>query len=127
MEKTFARVEELADTIKDYVNTRIESAKLSAAGKISAVLANVLAAIAVAFVFFFFIIFAGIALSFGLGEWIGKTWAGFLIVAGLYGLAGVIIWSARGKLIRLPIMNALLRQFSGNEEDHEENEKHEKD
>ena len=123
MEKTFARVEELADTIKEYVNTRIDSVKLSAAEKSSAVIANVLAGLIVALVFFFFIIFASIALSFGLGEWIGKTWAGFLIVAFLYLLAGIVVWAARGKIIRLPIMNALIRQLSGNDEDNEDYEK----
>ena len=123
MEKTFARVEELADTIKEYVNTRIESVKLSAAEKSSAVIANVLAGLIVALVFFFFIIFASIALSFGLGEWIGKTWAGFLIVAFLYLLAGIVVWAARGKIIRLPLMNALIRQLFSNEDDNEDHEK----
>lgn len=123
MEKAFARVEELADTIKDYVNTRIESVKLNAAEKTSAVIANVLAGIVVALVFFFFIIFASIALSFGLGEWIGKTWAGFLIVAFLYLLMGIIVWAARGKIIRMPIMNALIQQLFKNEEEDEDYEK----
>lgn len=124
MEKTFARVEELADTIKEYVNTKIESVKLSAAEKTSAVIANVLAGIVVALVFVFFVIFASVALSLGLGEWIGKTWAGFLIVAGLYLLIGIIVWTGRGKIIRLPLMNAMIRQLSGNEE--EEEDDHEK-
>jgi fatty acid desaturase len=122
MEKTFERVEELADTIKDYVNTRIDSVKLSAAEKTSAVIANVLAGIVVALVFFFVIIFASLALSFGLGAWIGKTWAGFLIVAGLYLFAGMIVWSARGRLIRMPIMNALIAQLFSHDEDDETEE-----
>ena len=84
MEKAFAKVEEMAGNVKEYINTRMESVKLSAAEKSSGLIANAIAGLAVAVVFFFFIIFAGIALSFGLGEWIGKTWAGFLIVALLY-------------------------------------------
>lgn len=123
MEKTFARVEELADTIKEYVNTRIESVKLSAAEKSSAVVANVLAGIIVAIVFLFFIVFASVALAFGLGEWIGKTWAGFLIVAGLYLLIGIIVWAARGKLIRLPLMNAMIQQLFKKDEEDEDYEK----
>ena len=123
MEKTFARVEELADTIKEYVNTRIESAKLTVAEKSSAVISNVLAGIVVALVFLFFILFASIALSVGLGEWIGKTWAGFLIVGGLYLLIGMIVWFARGKMIRLPIMNAIIRQLFRNDEQSEDDEK----
>jgi high-affinity Fe2+/Pb2+ permease len=119
MEKTFAKVEELADTVKEYVNNRIESAKLTAAEKSSAVVAVLIAGLIVAVIFTFFIVFAGVALSLVLGEWIGKTWAGFLIVAGFYLLLGVIIWAARDKIIRLPIMNALIKQLfrEENEED----------
>lgn len=118
MEKAFAKVEELAETVKDYVNTRIESAKLSVAEKSSAVIANVIAGLIVAGVFFLFIVFSSIALAFGLGEMIGKTWAGFLIVAGLYLLFGVIVWSARIKMIQLPVMNALIKQlFVNNNEE----------
>ena len=122
MEKTFERVEELAGTIKEYINTRMDALKLGVAEKSSSVIANVLAGVIVFGVFILFIIFASIALSFGLGEWIGKTWAGFLIVAGLYLLAGIIVWSGRNKIIRLPIMNAMIRQLFSKEEE-EENEK----
>jgi len=123
MESTFARVEELADTLKEYVNTKIESVKLNAAEKTSAAVANTLAGIIVALVFFFFVIFASVALSLGLGEWIGMTWAGFLIVAGLYLLIGILVWAARGKLIRLPLMNAMIRQLFRNDEEEEDHEK----
>jgi hypothetical protein len=119
MEKAFAKVEELADTIKEYVNTRIEAAKLSAAEKSSAVIANVVAGLIVVAFFMLFVLFCSIALAFGLGEWIGKTWAGFLIMAGLYLLIGIIVWTARVKIIQLPVMNALIKQLFGedNEED----------
>lgn len=118
MEKTFARVEELADTLKEYVNIRIESVKLNAAEKSSIVIANLIAGIIVAMVLLLFIIFASVALSYGLGEWIGKTWAGFLIVAGLYLIVGMGVWFARVKIIRLPIMNALIEQlFSKDDEE----------
>lgn len=119
MEKVFANVEELAGTIKEYVNTRIDSVKLNTAEKSSMAIANIIAGLVVAMVFLFFIVFASLALSFGLGEWIGKTWAGFLIVAGLYLLIGIIVWTARGRMIRLPVMNALIKQLFGdeNEED----------
>lgn len=119
MEKAFAKAEELAGTIKEYVNNRIESVKLNAAEKSSAVMANVIAGAIVAVVFIFFIVFASVALAFGLGEWLGKTWAGFLIVAGLYFLVGIIVWLARTKIIRLPIMNAFIQQLIKTEDDEE--------
>lgn len=118
MEKAFAKVEELADTVKDYVNTRIESAKLSIAEKSSAVIANIMAGFIVAGVFLLFFLFGSIALAFGLGEWLGKTWAGFLIVGILYLLTGVIVWFTRIKLIQLPLMNAFIKQlFSKTDEE----------
>jgi len=113
MEKAFEKIEELADNIKQYVNTRIDAAKLTAAEKSSAIIANSIAGFIVAAVFMFFIVFASIALSFLLGDWMGKTWAGFLIVAGLYLVIGIIVWTAREKIIRLPIMNAIIKQLFG--------------
>ncbi len=121
MEKTFARAEEMVNTVKDYINIRVETVKLGVAEKTSKIVANIVAAVAVALVFFLFMIFSGIALSVALGGWIGKPWAGFLVVALLYLLIGIIAWSARGKLIRLPLMNALIQQFFN---DDEEDKKH---
>ena len=111
MEKAFTKVEELAGTIKEYINNRIETAKLSIAEKSSAFIANTMASIIVAAVLFFFLLFAGVALSLVLGNWIGNTWIGFLIVAVGYLLIGVIIWLGRGRLIRRPVMNKIIRQL----------------
>jgi uncharacterized RDD family membrane protein YckC len=115
MEKAFTKIEELADTIKEYVNTRIESVKLNAAEKSSAVLANLIARLIVAGVFLIFIVFSGIALALCLGEWLGKPWLGFLIVALLYLFIGIVVWIARVKIIQLPIMNAFIKQLVNNE------------
>ena len=117
MEKTFDKIEELAGNIKKYVNTRIDAAKLSAAEKSSAMISNLIAGLFVAGVFLLFIIFASIALALLVGIWIGKIWAGFLVVAGLYMLLGLVVWTAREKIIRLPIMNALIKQFFGEEDE----------
>jgi hypothetical protein len=117
MEKAFAKAEELADNVKEYFNTKIESAKLNAAEKSSYIIANLVAGMAALIVFIFFIIFTGAALSLVLGQWIGKIWAGFLIVAGFYLLMGIVVWTARGKIIRMPVMNALIQQLFKNDDE----------
>jgi hypothetical protein len=117
MERVFSKVEELADNAKEYVNTRIESIKLNAAEKSSVIIANGVARVVVAIVFLFFIGLASIALSIVLGEWIGKIWAGFLVVACFYLLIGIIIWFARERLIRVPVMNALIQQLFKHDEE----------
>jgi hypothetical protein len=120
MEKTFAKVEELADNFKEYINTRIDAVKLGAAEKGSVVIANVVAAVIAGLVFLFFLGFASIAFALFLGELTGKQWAGFLIVAGIYLVATIIIWAARGKIIQVPLMNALIHQLFRNDTEDEE-------
>jgi hypothetical protein len=122
MEKAFARAEELAGNIKEYVNNRLRMVKLSAAEKASKVAANFIALTITMVIMLFFIVFASLALAFVLGEWTGKLYWGFLIVAGLYLLFAAIIWIAKAKLLQLPIMNSLLQQLYSEEEE-EENEK----
>lgn len=115
MEKTFARVEEMAATVKEYLNTRIQSVKLNAAEKSSGIIAALIGGFIVATFFLFFLVFISIALAISLGEWTGKPWSGYLIVGFLHLITGMIVWSARAKIIQLPIMNALIKQFFSNE------------
>lgn len=120
MEKAFDKVEELADNLKEYVNTRIDAVKLGAAEKSSVVIANVVAGVIAGVVFLFFLGFASVSLAMFLGDSIGKEWAGFLIVAGIYLLAAIIVWAARARIIQIPVMNALIRQLFRNDKDEED-------
>jgi hypothetical protein len=120
MEKAFEKAEELAGTIKEYVNTRIESVKLNAAEKTAAIIANLIGGAIVSLVFILCIVLASIAAALVLGIVTGKTWLGFLIMSGFYLVAGIIVWKTRARLIGLPAMNALIKQLfktDDNEED----------
>lgn len=119
MENTFIKAEALASSIKDYINTRVDGIKLSAAEKLSGLIANVAAAAIALFVFLLAVIFGGISLAFVLGYWIGEIWLGFLSVAFAYLVFGIIIWKLRKSIIQLPLMNALIEQLFKIE--HEEN------
>lgn len=116
MEKAFAKTSELVDTVKEYVNTRIESVKLNVAEKSSMTISIILAGMVVAVVFLLFIIFVSTALALGLGEWTGSAWIGFLIVGCLHFFAGILVWSARERIIQLPVMNALIKQLFKNDD-----------
>jgi hypothetical protein len=118
MENLFSKAEDLAGNIRDYVNTRIDSLKLNAAEKSSKIIGNGAAAMVVVVFVLFSLGLGSIALSWIIGIWMGKIWAGFLVVAGFYLLLALITWLARGKLIRLPVMNAMIHQmFKEDEED----------
>lgn len=116
----FIKIENLIDHSKDYLNTRVDEIKLTVVEKTSDVLSEVIAGAIVTLVFAFCVLFASVAAAYGLALWTGKTWLGFLIVAGLYFLLGWIVWGARNRLIRLPIMNSLIHQLFNNRIEDEE-------
>lgn len=120
MEKVFAKTGELADNIKELVNVKIYSAKLTVAEKSSKVASNLISAIIVALIAIFFIVFFSVALAYFLAKVLNSTWAGFLIVSGIYLLAAVIVHLTKERVIRIPIMNSILSQLSKGDEDDEE-------
>lgn len=119
LQEEFRKAEEMAEHLKAYVNTKIAQVKLGMAEKISKVLAVLIAGLFVVLVFFFFLIFVSFAAAYALGTWLGYQWLGFLIVAVIYGLMGIITWKAKEKLLRIPIMNAIIRLLF-NEDDTDE-------
>ncbi len=122
MEDTFAKVEELSAHVKEYINNRIDSVKFSAAEKSSSVLANIIAVAIAVLVLTFFVLFGSVALAYAIAKWTGEVYWGFLIVAGIYLLFGILVWLLREKLLRLPIMNAMVQQlFKDDTDNHEEN------
>lgn len=123
MSEEFKKIESLLEQVREYANTRIDRAKLSIAEKTSGTMAVVIAGIATALVFFLFFVFAGIAAAIALGQWTGKVWLGFLIVAFVFLILALILWKLKDRLITIPIMNAIFRHLFNNEEEEPEDEK----
>jgi uncharacterized membrane protein YdbT with pleckstrin-like domain len=116
----FERIEGLSQHVREYVQTRIEQTKLDIAEKTSLVIGNLIAVAVVMTLAVFVLIFGSIAGAWALGEWLNSTAAGFLIVAGIYLLIAIILWFARGPIIRFPVMNAIIRQLHKKEKDEPE-------
>jgi hypothetical protein len=121
MENIFAHLQQLTEEVKEYVNIRISLVKLNIAEVASGLVANTMATLITAVIFLFFLFFASTGLALFLSALIGNLYAGFLIVAGLYLVVGLIIWFSRDRLLRMPIMNAIIRQLFGQENKHEKN------
>jgi hypothetical protein len=119
MEKTFTAFEDLATGTKEYINVRLERIKLSTADKVSKMAANFVAAIFIMLAVALCVIFLGISLGFYLGSVLGSNWFGFLIVAGIYFIKIFLIVLLKERIIRIPVMNAILKQltFSDDEQD----------
>jgi hypothetical protein len=118
MENIFAQLQHLAEEVKEYVNVRIDLVKLNAAETASRMVATTMATIISVVIFLFFLFFLSTGVALLVSAAIGKTYSGFLIVGGFYLVLGIVIWYSRGKLIQVPVMNAIIRQlFSNNGKD----------
>jgi hypothetical protein len=117
MEKTFVQIEDITENIKAYLHTKVELAKLNAAEKGSNVIANIIAGIIVMLIFFLCFVFAGIAFSLYINQFMNSNWIGFLIIASVYLLIGLLVWVARTKLLRMPIMNSIIQLLLKNSDE----------
>lgn len=115
MYSEFKILEKTVDHLKDYAATKIDELKFGAAEKVSDVASVFIAKFLVSLVFLFTLFFGSTAAAYGIGEYFNKTWLGFLIIAGIYFVVGLITWGARQKLIRIPIMNEIISRLFGNE------------
>ena len=97
--------------VEDYMFSRLNSAKVGVAQKTSKVAANTISAVIVFLLIFCSVLFFSAALAYLLYVWLGKMYWALLIVAGIYVLAAFIVWHSRERLLRLPIMNAILREL----------------
>jgi ABC-type uncharacterized transport system fused permease/ATPase subunit len=117
MEETFVKVEEITDSLKEYVDIRVEDAKLRLAEKSSGLVANLIARIVVIVAFSLALVFLSIALAIGLANWWGQMWLGFLVVGGIYIFLGWLVWALRESLIHIPMMNNILSHLTKKDED----------
>ena len=111
MEETKSKLEDLADHAKDYLNTSAELFELRTKQSMVTVLSDTLASLVIALFIFVFMLFASIAVAFYLGTMIGKTYMGFVIVAGFYLIIGLFLWAGKEKLLNKPISNVMIKQI----------------
>jgi len=93
---------------RDYLETKIELAKLKAIDKSSDILSGLVFSIVKIVMILFLTIFVSIGLAVYLGALLGEYYYGFLIVAGIYALVMLIIYVQRKKWIKEPIENGLI-------------------
>jgi predicted membrane channel-forming protein YqfA (hemolysin III family) len=122
LQEEFKKIEGLAMNIKAFIQTEIELIKLRFAEKLSKSLSNFIALMIYIWLILIFILFISISLAIFIGEWLGKISIGFFIVSLLYLFIAFITWHWREKLIRIPILNGILKQLFENKNGDEENQ-----
>jgi drug/metabolite transporter (DMT)-like permease len=109
MAQEFNDTETLFGEVKEYLNTRLSQLKLSGAEKTSKVMALMIAVVMSALVFFLVFVLISVAGAIAIGQRLENYWLGFLMVAVVVLVLGFLLWLSRDRLLRIPIMNALIK------------------
>lgn len=108
---TSSLFENLIGQSKEYVDTKIELMKLKTVEKASYAFSTILILLLFGIFFFLFFVVLNIGLALLIGDALGKAYWGFFIMAGVYIIVGLILFSARNKLFKGPITAMFIRKF----------------
>jgi uncharacterized membrane protein YgcG len=97
--------------VKEYVDASVKLAKLKAADKTSDAITNTAAFTAAGVLGVFVLLFASITLALALGNWLDSNVWGFLIVTVFYAVLATVIILTKDKLIKMPVLNMLLKKM----------------
>jgi uncharacterized membrane protein YqjE len=97
----------LTENVKDYVNLRIDLAKLIITEKIARLSAFFLLAVIFFVLAMFLLLFLSIFFVFWFGDVVGPTWVGALIVTVFYVCFGLFIYIRRHPLFINPLVSHL--------------------
>ena len=106
-----SKVENLFYEVKEYLNMRIELAELKLSHKTSVITSSLITYIFLCMIAFGFMLILTIGLSLWIGSYFKEVYWGFLIIAGCYLVAGVVLYTLRKRYIKQPVANLILRDI----------------
>lgn len=110
MEDIKSGIVDIAEDLKEYVQTSADLYKMKATEKGAELgaemIINIIAAVFISMAF----LFASLAAAFSLSEWIGSQYSGFLIVAGFYTLAGITVIILKKKGWKVSLADTIVKQ-----------------
>ncbi len=104
-------LESLFIKTRDYVDNNIDLSKLKAVDKSSDIISTVISKMVVFLVFIIFLLTINIGFALLLGDYLGRVFYGFFVLAGFYLIAGFIFISMRKKWFKEPISNMIIQKF----------------
>jgi hypothetical protein len=110
MDKLIGHVIECAETRFDLVAIDIQD-------KVSEILASMASIALVAMLLGFVVLLVSIGAAMYLSEYFESAFIGFILLAAFYLVVAVIVWVARARLVKLPVINAVLKKINFHEED----------
>lgn len=111
MEENNNTLETLLERAGDYTKTTIELVKLKAVDKVSDSISSVVSRTISLLLIMMFFLMGSIGVSLLIGDALGKSWYGFLIVAGFYGLVGSVLFFFLNDWLKNIIGNVIIKKI----------------
>jgi hypothetical protein len=112
METTKPSIDEIADNIKEYINTSAELYTLKASAKAAKVTAVSIVTFFIATIFATVLIFVSLALAFTFAQYFNSLQIGFFMVAFIYLFAGLIIMAVKKRWLIPAVTDILVKSFN---------------
>lgn len=113
----------LFDQVKVYLNLRLDYMKLNVAEYLIRFFSGLVLWLILFWFLFFVLVFGSFAFAYWFGSITGKTWLGFVIMAGFYLLLAVVIFAIRKSFIIRPFTRFILDQMELDKFNDESDEK----
>lgn len=111
MEAAPNHFESLLHKAGDYAETKVALLKLKVADKTSDTVSDAATAMVILLFAVFFLLILSIGLALLIGEWLGKNYYGFFIIAAIYGIAGFIFRANKKSLVKTPVSNFIINKI----------------
>jgi hypothetical protein len=111
MENKTTSIEALFYKLKEYGDTRLDLFKLKSINKASGFFSSVIMGLILVGILLLVLTFISVGAALLIGSLLGKAFYGFFIVALIYLIIGLILFSGRQKILKAPISNKLIKQL----------------
>ncbi len=121
MQERSSQVETLLEKAEVYIKTNVDLFKLKMIDKTAEVVSSLVSKFVTIIIGALVVIMANIGLALWLGDVLGKSYYGFLLVAAFYLIVMLIVHASRQTLIKDPIVDTMISQML-NEKKYEKRE-----
>lgn len=115
-------LERLFAHLKEYINLQKKLLLTTVSKKGGDVVYVLVLAVILFVIGWFFLLIFSISLGFGLAALTNSLFLGFMIVAVLYLLIGILVWANRNRFLRIPIVMSFLKFVDSPKEQDDEQE-----
>ena len=104
-------IDALLSDAGDYVETRTNLWKLKAIESLSDVSGELVSGLGMIGIVSFVVMLFSVGFALLIGDWLGKSFYGFFIIGGAWFIFGLICFIRRGRWLKEPFSNMLIRKI----------------